>query len=146
MLKLGASKSLLLTPSRHPGGNHRSSQSSLVESKESKENGIISRSVTPIPSRPSTPKPHYGTDHHSNFRSGMLTIRIFSGQVILGMYVYLALMRISSPHRSRAVSCARRSSTRRYPKGVGLHASQEVHQQSRERTTQTLLVVALCRP
>ncbi|THV05146.1 Pkinase-domain-containing protein [Dendrothele bispora CBS 962.96] len=41
----------------------------------SKENGA-SRSVTPIPSRPTTPKPH-GTDQ---FRSGMLTIRIFSGR------------------------------------------------------------------
>ncbi|PPQ84675.1 hypothetical protein CVT25_014206 [Psilocybe cyanescens] len=39
-------------------------------------NGVISRSVTPIPSRPTTPKPPYGSDQ---FRSGMLTIRIFSG-------------------------------------------------------------------
>ncbi|KAF9042901.1 kinase-like domain-containing protein [Panaeolus papilionaceus] len=48
--------------------------------KDSKENGVISRSVTPIPpSRPTTPKPPNGTDS-SQFRSGMLTIRIFSGR------------------------------------------------------------------
>ncbi|PBK71446.1 Pkinase-domain-containing protein [Armillaria solidipes] len=47
------------------------------KSKDSKENGVISRSVTPIPSRPTTPKPPHGSDQ---FRSGMLTIRIFSGR------------------------------------------------------------------
>ncbi|KAK0444214.1 kinase-like domain-containing protein [Desarmillaria tabescens] len=47
------------------------------KSKDSKENGVISRSVTPIPSRPTTPKPPMGSDQ---FRSGMLTIRIFSGR------------------------------------------------------------------
>ncbi|KAJ3484777.1 hypothetical protein NLI96_g5411 [Meripilus lineatus] len=47
------------------------------KSKESKESGVISRSVTPIPSRSATPKP---PDVESNFRSGMLTIRIFSGR------------------------------------------------------------------
>ncbi|KAK0199844.1 kinase-like domain-containing protein [Desarmillaria ectypa] len=47
------------------------------KSKDSKENGVISRSVTPIPSRPTTPKPPIGSDQ---FRSGMLTIRIFSGR------------------------------------------------------------------
>ncbi|KAJ7220493.1 kinase-like domain-containing protein [Mycena pura] len=41
-----------------------------------KENGVISRSVTPIPSRATTPKPVNG----DQFRSGMLTIRIFSGR------------------------------------------------------------------
>jgi len=50
--------------------------------KESKENGVISRSATPIPSRPTTPKPLNGSDQ---FRSGMLTIRIFSG-----LYFYVA--------------------------------------------------------
>ncbi|KAF8066818.1 kinase-like domain-containing protein [Lyophyllum atratum] len=49
------------------------------KSKETKENGVISRSVTPIPSRPTTPKPPGGSDQ---FRSGMLTIRIFSGRGI----------------------------------------------------------------
>jgi len=44
---------------------------------EAKENGILSRSITPIPSRPTTPKPLHGSDQ---FRSGMLTIRIFSGE------------------------------------------------------------------
>ncbi|KAF9074719.1 Pkinase-domain-containing protein [Rhodocollybia butyracea] len=43
--------------------------------KGNKENGVVSRSVTPIPSRATTPRP--GTDQ---FRSGMLTIRIFSGR------------------------------------------------------------------
>ncbi len=47
-----------------------------LETKESKENGVVSRSVTPIPSRPVTPKPPNGSDQ---FRSGMLTIKIFSG-------------------------------------------------------------------
>ncbi|KAG5722249.1 Serine/threonine-protein kinase gad8 [Termitomyces sp. T112] len=48
-------------------------------SKKSKDtrDGVISRSVTPIPSRPTTPKPPGGSDQ---FRSGMLTIRIFSGR------------------------------------------------------------------
>ncbi|KAF8191371.1 kinase-like domain-containing protein [Pholiota molesta] len=45
--------------------------------KDGRENGVVSRSVTPIPSRPTTPKPPYGSDQ---FRSGMLTIRIFSGR------------------------------------------------------------------
>ena len=48
-----------------------------TEAKETRENGVISRSVTPVPpSRPTTPKPPSGTDQ---FRFGMLTIRIFSG-------------------------------------------------------------------
>ncbi|KZT25592.1 Pkinase-domain-containing protein [Neolentinus lepideus HHB14362 ss-1] len=51
------------------------------KSKDSKDNGAQSRSVTPMPSsRPTTPKPPNGNDQHSNFRSGMLTIRIFSGR------------------------------------------------------------------
>ncbi|KAF9465409.1 kinase-like domain-containing protein [Collybia nuda] len=50
---------------------------SAKKTKDSKENGVISRSVTPIPSRPTTPKPPNGSDQ---FRSGMLTIRIFSGR------------------------------------------------------------------
>ncbi|KAF8737450.1 hypothetical protein AX14_012840 [Amanita brunnescens Koide BX004] len=48
------------------------------KTKESlKENGVVSRSVTPIPSRPTTPKAPNGSDQ---FRSGMLTIKIFSGR------------------------------------------------------------------
>ncbi|GLB41089.1 putative protein kinase C terminal domain [Lyophyllum shimeji] len=47
------------------------------KTKDTKENGVVSRSVTPIPSRPTTPKPPGGSDQ---FRSGMLTIRIFSGR------------------------------------------------------------------
>ncbi|KAI0821086.1 Pkinase-domain-containing protein [Irpex lacteus] len=48
------------------------------KSKESKEAGVVSRSVTPLPpSRAQTPKPP-GTENIS--RSGMLTIRIFSGR------------------------------------------------------------------
>ncbi|KAF7313798.1 Non-specific serine/threonine protein kinase [Mycena chlorophos] len=46
------------------------------KTKETKENGVVSRSVTPIPSRPGTPKAANG----DQFRSGMLTIRIFSGR------------------------------------------------------------------
>ncbi|KAJ3894330.1 kinase-like domain-containing protein [Lentinula edodes] len=46
--------------------------------KEPKDSGLNpSRSVTPIPSRSTTPRPSNGTDQ---FRSGMLTIRIFSGR------------------------------------------------------------------
>lgn len=42
------------------------------------QNGILSRSITPIPSaRPATPKAPHGSSNQ--FRSGMLTIRIFSG-------------------------------------------------------------------
>jgi len=47
------------------------------KSKDTKENGVISRSATPIPSRPTTPKPPHVSDQ---FRSGVLTIRIFSGR------------------------------------------------------------------
>ncbi|KAL0071006.1 Serine/threonine-protein kinase [Marasmius tenuissimus] len=48
----------------------------VKKGKDAKENG--SRSVTPIPSsRPTTPRPPNGADQ---FRSGMLTIRIFSGR------------------------------------------------------------------
>ena len=53
----------------------RKSRVHHLETKESKEN-VVSRSVTPIPSRPTTPKPPNGPDQ---FRSGMLTIKIFSG-------------------------------------------------------------------
>ncbi|KAI0646275.1 Pkinase-domain-containing protein [Trametes meyenii] len=50
------------------------------KSKDTKENGAVSgsRSVTPIPSRSVTPKPPDGAEN--NFRSGTLTIRIFSGR------------------------------------------------------------------
>ncbi|KAL0576487.1 Serine/threonine-protein kinase [Marasmius crinis-equi] len=47
----------------------------VKKGKDPRENG--SRSVTPIPSRPTTPRPPNGSDQ---FRSGMLTIRIFSGR------------------------------------------------------------------
>ncbi|KAJ7103726.1 kinase-like domain-containing protein [Mycena epipterygia] len=50
---------------------------SSKKTKDTKENGVISRSVTPIPSRPTTPKPSASSDQ---FRSGLLTIRIFSGR------------------------------------------------------------------
>lgn len=53
------------------------SKLSSKKPKDTRENGVISRSVTPIPSRPTTPKPPHGADQ---FRSGMLTIRIFSGR------------------------------------------------------------------
>ncbi|KAF9787801.1 Pkinase-domain-containing protein [Thelephora terrestris] len=48
------------------------------KSKDHKENGF-SRSMTPIPSRSTTPKPPHD-EAESSFRSGMLTIRIFSGR------------------------------------------------------------------
>ncbi|KAJ3991585.1 kinase-like domain-containing protein [Lentinula boryana] len=52
--------------------------SALHLGKEPKDNGLnTSRSVTPIPSRSTTPRPPNGSDQ---FRSGMLTIRIFSGR------------------------------------------------------------------
>ncbi|KAI0691428.1 Pkinase-domain-containing protein [Cytidiella melzeri] len=48
------------------------------KSKDAKEAGVVSRSVTPLPlSRAHTPKP-LGTENIS--REGMLTIRIFSGR------------------------------------------------------------------
>ncbi|EPT04821.1 hypothetical protein FOMPIDRAFT_1021646 [Fomitopsis schrenkii] len=46
--------------------------------KDVKENGVISRSATPIPSRTVTPKPPDASE--SNLRQGLLTIRIFSGR------------------------------------------------------------------
>ncbi|KZP08525.1 Pkinase-domain-containing protein [Athelia psychrophila] len=51
---------------------------SSKKSKEVKENGVVSRSATPIPSRPTTPKPPNAETN--NFRTGMLTIRIFSAR------------------------------------------------------------------
>ncbi|OCB91531.1 AGC/Akt protein kinase [Sanghuangporus baumii] len=54
--------------------------------KESKDVSMsTSRSTTPIPSRPTTPRPPHNIENHSvnssaNFRSGMLTVVIFSGR------------------------------------------------------------------
>ncbi|KAH7890401.1 kinase-like domain-containing protein [Phlebopus sp. FC_14] len=48
--------------------------------KDARDNGIISRSVTPMPSRPTTPRPPSVSDPQAHLRSGMLTIRIFSGR------------------------------------------------------------------
>ncbi|KAL5521078.1 hypothetical protein ACEPAG_9000 [Sanghuangporus baumii] len=55
--------------------------------KESKDVSMsTSRSTTPIPSRPTTPRPPHGIENHNNanssanFRSGMLTVVIFSGR------------------------------------------------------------------
>ncbi|KAL4258074.1 hypothetical protein AB1N83_011343 [Pleurotus pulmonarius] len=65
-----------------------SSKLAPKKGKDTKENGVISRSVTPIPSRPTTPKPPNGSADIS--RSGMLTIRIFSGRGLAlapGMHV-----------------------------------------------------------
>lgn len=63
----------------HPPIVHRRPAKRPTEtSKDSKENGSASRSVTPIPSRSVTPKPPDGAEN--NFRSGTLTIRIFSGE------------------------------------------------------------------
>lgn len=45
--------------------------------KDSKDNGVVSRSATPIPSRPTTPRP---PGEPANFRSGMLTVVVFSGR------------------------------------------------------------------
>ncbi|KAF8657583.1 hypothetical protein AX16_002166 [Volvariella volvacea WC 439] len=47
-----------------------------------KENGLSanSRSITPTPSRPTTPRPPQPQNGSDQFRSGMLTIRIFSGR------------------------------------------------------------------
>jgi serum/glucocorticoid-regulated kinase 2 len=89
--KLGTSKSKFI-PAGPPllisHQHHRSlfSMSSHVlttnhtESKDTKENGVVSRSVTPIPSRPTTPKPPGALDQQAHLRSGMLAIRIFSGK------------------------------------------------------------------
>jgi serum/glucocorticoid-regulated kinase 2 len=48
--------------------------------KDIKDNAVLSRSVTPIPSRPATPKPPGSAEQQAHLRSGMLTIRIFSGR------------------------------------------------------------------
>ena len=50
------------------------------EAKDIRDNAVLSRSVTPIPaSRPTTPRPPGSAEQHAHLRSGMLTIRIFSG-------------------------------------------------------------------
>lgn len=55
----------------------RSSLIILLESKDNKETGVVSRSITPVPpSRAQTPRPPGG---ENIARTGMLTIRIFSG-------------------------------------------------------------------
>lgn len=54
-------------------------QSTPPEAKDIKDNAVVSRSVTPIPSRPTTPKPPGTAEQQAHLRSGMLTIRIFSG-------------------------------------------------------------------
>ncbi|KAA1477804.1 Pkinase-domain-containing protein [Dentipellis sp. KUC8613] len=50
--------------------------------KDGKEHGVSSRSVTPIPppSRSTTPMPPADIDQRASFRSGTLTIRIYSGR------------------------------------------------------------------
>jgi hypothetical protein len=59
--------------------NRIQTYTNLLEPKEPKLDSS-SRSATPIPSRPTTPKPLNGVDQQACFRSGMLTIRIFSGK------------------------------------------------------------------
>lgn len=106
--------------------------------KDSKENGVISRSATPIPSRPTTPKPLNGSDQ---FRSGLLTIRIFSG-----LYFYVAhplsfLVRF----RKRIVPHSRSAGSRSYPTCTWISRTPKVHDQPRQRATQTVLVASICR-
>ncbi|TFY78076.1 hypothetical protein EWM64_g5935 [Hericium alpestre] len=49
--------------------------------KDAKELGVASRSVTPVPlSRSTTPMPPADIDQRASFRSGTLTIRIYSGR------------------------------------------------------------------
>ncbi|KAI9456420.1 kinase-like domain-containing protein [Boletus coccyginus] len=70
--KLGSSKST--SPlSRYP-------DPPLIPHTEAKDIAILSGSVTPIPSRPTTPRPPGAAEQHAHLRSGMLTIRIFSGR------------------------------------------------------------------
>ncbi|KAI0090644.1 Pkinase-domain-containing protein [Irpex rosettiformis] len=84
-----------------------------AESKESKEAGIVSRSVTPLPpSRAQTPRPP-GTENIS--RSGVLTIRIFSGRGLslpLGVQVPEIIHKAlnSSPAASKRDSMQRKRS------------------------------------
>lgn len=85
--------------------------------KDVKENGVISRSATPIPSRPTTPKGPHGSDQ---FRSGMLTIRIFSGrglslppEVPIPEVIVRALESAPSPHH-RSTSNRESLQRRRY--------------------------------
>ena len=59
------------------GLSHALTNGDDAEPKDVKENGVISRSATPIPSRTVTPKPPDVSE--SNLRQGLLTIRIFSG-------------------------------------------------------------------
>lgn len=54
-------------------------RSPLTPHTEAKDIAILSGSVTPIPSRPTTPRPPGAAEQHAHLRSGMLTIRIFSG-------------------------------------------------------------------
>ncbi|KAF9223204.1 Pkinase-domain-containing protein [Gyrodon lividus] len=82
---------------------------STKKSKDARDNGVVSRSVTPIPSRPTTPKPPGTADQHAHLRSGMLTIRIFSGRGLAlphGVQVPEVIQKalVSSPAPRRSTS------------------------------------------
>lgn len=98
-------------------GENSPCSSSVVESKDTKENGVVSRSVTPIPSRPSTPKPPNGAS--DQFRSGMLTIRIFSGMYPLAPYAISFYILSPSNDRPWTMPPARRSRSRCDPESAG---------------------------
>lgn len=127
------------------GLRHNITHCTFPETKDSKENGVISRSVTPIPSRPTTPKPPNGSDQ---FRSGMLTIRIFSGMALPRPYTPSVC--ILTLRRSWTLSCTWCASTRGHPEGPGVRtAVSQVDEQSRQHpraAAQTLLVASIRRP
>jgi len=86
----------------------------VKKSKEHKENGVISRSVTPVPGdRPTTPRPP--TDA-GQFRSGLLTIRIFSARGLSlapGVPLPDAIKHALAVHQSRRPASNRESVQRR---------------------------------
>ena len=137
---------------------------SIPLSIESKDNnhrdlGPPSRSLTPvpIPSRSTTPMPTQ-IAHQPSFRSGTLTIRIFSGKCInlpLPRRVLVfarAIPRLSAGSYSpliRAWTCAPpgRSHPRCHPKGLRYRSpATHIVLESREHATPALLVASLHRP
>ena len=105
-------------------------------------NGVVSRSVTPIPSRPTTPRP---PGEPATFKTGMLTIVIFSGEFTPRPSSGERQFNGFLPVRSRIVATTRRNCTRCHPESACCSTRATIEEQSRKYATKTLLVVTLCR-
>lgn len=100
-------------PSRHalPSRSPDPSLTHPTEAKDIRDNAVLSRSVTPMPSRPTTPKPPGTVRQQAHLRSGMLTVRIFSGASPLS----LSGRALTEP-RPRSLACTGRAGPRGHPK------------------------------